>query len=1839
MGKRKNWRNRLMAVVLSLAMILSPILQDMTAYAAGNTLEAGGVGTLPEVAVTEKAADSEGAELTVPYNGTTDGTEFGGVNVSFFSARAASGFSKVGGWNESIYAEIAGVEVADVTEVSWIGTMTGKLGENDLKYLVRKIGDVVRIDIPGLKAGKYTLTVVTTSGTYTESDIEVYAYDRSGYAHFNYTEGVGAYDKDGTLKKDAIVIYVTDDNKNTVELSYNGTKVNGIGNILNTVGKACGEAGHENECKKYDSNKKKSYYAKANTNQDILKKLADGNVPLVVRFVGTVSDSGLYKRDSFNASSASLIEGLTAYATGSDNGGLADYGGTGGDNGHMARMKSGKNITLEGIGYDATIDGWGFHFMCESANAQYGKSFEVRNLTFINTPEDAIGMEGVQSDGKITASVERCWIHHNEFYCPNIASPAESDKAQGDGSVDFKRGQYFTCSYNYYEGCHKTNLVGSSDSSLQFNLTYHHNHWKSCEARGPLARQANIHMYNNLYEMQTSYAMNPRANAYIFSEYNMFYASKSPMEVKLGAVKSYHDSFASVIESQDGTIVTDKNQKVPNNCKYLTTDLSSFDTDPTLSYIPSNNYQLDEDFTHLRKVIVSQTGTQNRYPKLPENMNSSDYTMLPSGTSVTQVTPPQTLTPGKIKGIYAFEVTGSVDVTVDTNNAVLVSEAGAALLIGGGTVPDLPAGIYWVQPMDFSPGKNGAAPSYKDALVNSIDIKAHDPNAHYHTWVLDSTVNPTCTGAGKKVYRCTGSGTCDANGTKEETLDPLGHDYTVPVTTTKDPTCTEAGEGTFKCSRCDSTYSGTVAALGHSWGSWEVVTAATADTEGEEKRVCTRDSAHTETRVIPKGGTGGGNDDSSDGVVFNGDYVLTFEGGKANGATDFFTLKNGSYENVTAKRTPTVNGTKYQGSFKLNNANASITFTCDDDVILFMACSTEQTGKQIQLDNVKYPTKTDSNATLTIELEAGEHTITKESQPNICYLALAYKKSVVYHKLSFVYNYSGETSDDSEPEDEPDPRTIQVVAGQTYSTMAALVPSSFTRNGYKLKGLYEDAACTKPITYPYTVSKNVDFYALWEEDDTPTEETHLLFFDANGGSSLVPVSVSKTQIYTITQRPTREGYTFAGWYDALEGGNVVDRIDGSALTGNITVHAHWNVSEIASALDCAKDLNSVADSDGNIKGKTEIKGFTIHALPGGGGAAQDSPKYYMTVKSNMLYTNGVLLDDTSIKGNEEGLLKSIEFTTEGPATLTVEVALSGKPESGGTYNLVLAKKAQNGSLEEVGSSPITNGTTKTTKIFNIDGADTYYLYAKGDKGVAYSSLKLTEQVYTVLYQVGNGIVPEGAGSVAAREGEAVQLPVCTANPGYIFKDWTMDGETKLDGSYTVNPDDASDGLITITARYDLESYTINFDANGGTLPDGMTATRQATVEDTIPLGDCGPKEGQQFLGWTVNGSGDKLTKSYKVNPADAVEGADGKKVITLKAVYTEAGKVYYTVKFDVGGGKLPDTMEASVLKEANDTVELGTCTPPTTDQEFIGWSVEGTDKKYTSSYTVNPADATDVDGQKVITLKAVYTEAGKKYYTVRFSAEGSKLPAGMSAIVKAEVGDLLTLGECASPAADKRFVGWSVGDSTETITDEYKVKAEDADANDVITIKAVFKEKGTGIAIIGLEASYEYTGAKIIPNIGVVDYDIGDGKILAPGVDYSVQYKNNSKAGSTATVTVTGKGNYAGKDITQSFTIVEAANAAAELKDLKGAKLAKIDAVTYNGSAQHPKLTLTLKQESAVEYTYDETAKVYKAGDGSAIPANVAFSNNINKGTATVLITGANDAKGNPSKIKKSFKI
>ena len=82
---------------------------------------------------------------------------------------------------------------------------------------------------------------------------------------------------------------------------------------------------------------------------------------------------------------------------------------------------------------------------------------------------------------------------------------------------------------------------------------------------------------------------------------------------------------------------------------------------------------------------------------------------------------------------------------------------------------------------------------------------------------------------------------------------PSGGHTHIFVDTIVKPNCTEKGYTVHKC-KCGYEYKDyETEALGHSFGSWRVTTPETADRDGEEKRICTRENCdYFETRKIPK---------------------------------------------------------------------------------------------------------------------------------------------------------------------------------------------------------------------------------------------------------------------------------------------------------------------------------------------------------------------------------------------------------------------------------------------------------------------------------------------------------------------------------------------------------------------------------------------------------------------------------------------------------------------------------------------------------------------------------------------------------------------------------------------------------------------------------------------------------------------------------------------------------------------------------------------------------------------------------------------------------------------------
>ncbi len=157
-----------------------------------------------------------------------------------YSADGKIVITKSVGWHESAYIEWEKFADADSYNV-YIKSADGAYSKID-DELIREYDGFFRADIVGLAAGSYSVKAVPVKNgseiKEAESDeVNVTAdnYVREGFAfsaNSDYGYTTGAYNKDGTLKEGADVVYVSNENKNDVTVGGDASKGKGLAGIL-----------------------------------------------------------------------------------------------------------------------------------------------------------------------------------------------------------------------------------------------------------------------------------------------------------------------------------------------------------------------------------------------------------------------------------------------------------------------------------------------------------------------------------------------------------------------------------------------------------------------------------------------------------------------------------------------------------------------------------------------------------------------------------------------------------------------------------------------------------------------------------------------------------------------------------------------------------------------------------------------------------------------------------------------------------------------------------------------------------------------------------------------------------------------------------------------------------------------------------------------------------------------------------------------------------------------------------------------------------------------------------------------------------------------------------------------------------------------------------------------------------------------------------------------------------------------------------------------------------------------------------------------------------------------
>ncbi len=131
------------------------------------------------------------------------------------------------------------------------------------------------------------------------------------------------------------------------------------------------------------------------------------------------------------------------------------------------------------------------------------------------------------------------------------------------------------------------------------------------------------------------------------------------------------------------------------------------------------------------------------------------------------------------------------------------------------------------------------------------------------------------------------------------------------------------------------------------------------------------------------------------------------------------------------------------------------------------------------------------------------------------------------------------------------PKTEEVEYGNPVSE-----PTKPTNTGYTFGGWYTDKDCTNgnEFNFDTKITGDITLYAKWEINK------YTVTFDVDGQTDLIsPVSVEHGNGVAKPTAPTKEGYTFDGWYPDAAYTNKYTNW-GDSITRNTTFYARWNVN-------------------------------------------------------------------------------------------------------------------------------------------------------------------------------------------------------------------------------------------------------------------------------------------------------------------------------------------------------------------------------------------------------------------------------------------------------------------------------------------------------------------------------------------------------------------------------------------------------------------------------------------------------------------------------------------------------
>ncbi len=451
-------------------------------------------------------------------------------------------------------------------------------------------------------------------------------------------------------------------------------------------------------------------------------------------------------------------------------------------------------------------------------------------------------------------------------------------------------------------------------------------------------------------------------------------------------------------------------------------------------------------------------------------------------------------------------------------------------------------------------------------------------------------------------------------------------------------------------------------------------------------------------------------------------------------------------------------------------------------------------------------------------------------------------------------------------------------------------PKAPTNDGYAFAGWYVGDTA---YDFNTAVTADVELTAKWNAIEYTI--SYVLNGGTNAGDAITTFTVESGEITLLA--PTREGYSFDGWYNAETGGDKVTVIEAGSI-GNITLYARWTTESHTVSF--------------NSDGGSTVDNITVNH--GEKVTAPEAPTKYGYAFA------GWYVGDIAYDFNK-AVTADVELTAKWNAIeYTISYVLNGGTNAG---DAITTFTVESGEITLL--APTREGYSFDGWYNAETGGDKVTVIEAGSIGNITLYARWTTESHTVSFNSDGGSTVD---NITVNHGEKVTAPKAPTKDGYAFAGWYV-GDIAYDFNTAVTAD------VALTAKWDAIEYTISYVLNGGT-NDGEVITEYTIESDTI-VHPVPVRDGYTFLGW--------FDAEVGGNKSETIEsGSTGH--VTLYAVWRIDS---VEVSFEANGGSLDDGAEVQKVDYGNTVAFVE---PVRENYLFLGWY---TDEALTQSYDFNSA--------------------------------------------------------------------------------------------------------------------------------------------------------------------------------------------------------------------------------------------------------------------------------------------